>query len=340
MNYNEFSSTGLEVIQDRFNTRAKLDTGTRCNYECSFCYYLDKLDVVTGSDVIKKRAKKLFNFGMTEIDLSGGESSIHKDWFEILDYCKGLGFKNISTLTNGFKFANKEFLRKSQEHGLTELLISLHGWDIESHAHIVKRKGSFEKILQTIENSKELGIKIRLNCTVTSYNAPNLVEYADLVNQIKPFQVNFLPLNYWEDAARVRPESYEVLSDAIKKSIDRLDKSIEINVRYIPYCFMIGYEKYVVGIYQHIFDRGDWNIIGYEVDDLTLKSATIENYFEQARINRIDSYTKDHECFECKYFLVCDGVEHQLKKTQKVFPVQDEKIRDVQFFRRGHYPEC
>lgn len=340
MNYNEFSSIELELINDKFNTRAKLDTGTHCNYACSFCYYLDKLDVVTDVEVIKARAKRLFDFGMTEIDLSGGESSIHKNWFEILDYCRELGFKNISALTNGFKFADMEFLKKSQKHGLSELLFSLHGWDSESHASIVKRKGSFERMLQAIKNCQEIGIKVRINCTVNGFNAPHLQTYAKLINEIKPFQLNFLPLNYWEDAQKIQAESYEVLSKHIKEAIDVLNPDIEINVRYIPYCFMQGYEKYVVGIYQHIFDRGDWNIIGYEVDRLPEKKATIEDYFAEAKKKRIFSYTKELKCFNCKYFNICDGIEHKLKTSQEVYPVAGDKIRDVQHFRRGHYPEC
>jgi radical SAM protein with 4Fe4S-binding SPASM domain len=103
---------------------------------------------------------------------------------------------------------------------------------------------------------------------------------------------------------------------------------------------MIGYEKYVVGIYQHIFDRGDWNIITYDVDNLNLKSATIENYFEYAKKKRLDSYTKDYGCFSCKFFNICDGIEHKLKSIQEVYPVKGEKIKDVQLLRRGHYPEC
>lgn len=339
MNYNLFSSIGLDLIDDQINSRAKLDTGTHCNYECSFCYYLDKLDVVTPAEVIKKRAKKLRDFGMNEIDLSGGESSIHKDWLEILDYCKEIGFKNISTLTNGSKFANLEFLKKSQEHGLSELLISLHGWDDESHAYIVKRKGSFNKILKAIENAKSLGMRVRLNCTVTHYNAPSLLKYAALINEIRPYQVNFLPLNYWEDAQQMHPESYELLSKYIKESIDVISKGIEINVRYIPFCFMEGYEKYVVGIYQHIYDHGDWNIIGYDVEKFDVRPVDTIDYFNSAKEKRLYTYTKEKKCFDCKYFHICDGVEHKLEKTQNVYPVDGEKIKDVMFYRRGHYPD-
>ena len=340
MNYNEFSSSALIILNDKPNTRAKLDTGTHCNYRCSFCYYQNKLDEITGFDSIKERARRLFDFGMDEIDLSGGESSIHRNWFDILDYCKKLGFKNISSLTNGSKFADKDFLRKSQEHGLNELLFSLHGWDEASHVQVVRTKGSFERIIQAIHNSKEMGIKVRLNCTVTGLNAPHLIKYANLVNRLDPLQLNFLPLNFWDDAEKILAEKYEILSEGIKGAIDNLNPRIEINVRYIPYCFMKGYEKYVVGIYQHIFDPGDWNIIAYDVNKLPSKKPDVSDYFLHAKKQRIYSYTKKSECYRCRYFNICDGIEHKLKMSQDVYPFEGEKLNDVLYFRRGYYPSC
>ena len=80
--------------------RAKLDTGTHCNYRCSFCYYKTKLNDITSFDVIKQRIDYLVECGITEVDLSGGESSIHNQWFDILDYCTSKGLR-ISTLSNG-----------------------------------------------------------------------------------------------------------------------------------------------------------------------------------------------------------------------------------------------
>ncbi|WP_412463065.1 radical SAM protein [Halobacteriovorax sp. RT-2-6] len=340
MDYNIFSHSGLRLINDKFNKRAKLDTGTFCNYECYFCYYLDDLDKVTPLETIKKRAQKIYNCGMREIDLSGGESSVHRDWFAILDYCKEVGFTNISALTNGAKFANLEFCKKSQEHGLTELLFSLHGVNEENHDSIVGRKGAFRKMLKAISNCQEIGIRVRINCTVTDKNAELLNEYVELINKIMPYQLNFLPLNYWEDADRLESQSYEHLSKYIKKAIDSLNNSIQINVRYIPFCFMQGYEKYVVGVYQHIYDRNDWNIYAYDVEKIEEKVLDTKEYFEVAAQKRKHTYTKGKECFNCMYFFVCDGVEKKISNVQKVYPVDGDKIDDVQHYRRGHYPEC
>ena len=59
--------------------RAKLDTGTMCNYNCQFCYYTDK-SCLDDLDTIIQRVDYLVECGITEVDLSGGESSIHPNW--------------------------------------------------------------------------------------------------------------------------------------------------------------------------------------------------------------------------------------------------------------------
>ena len=110
MNLNYVSTLSIErdYTTPRCN-RAKLDTGLHCNYNCEFCFYLGDLDKKDSFDQIKQRIDILYKYGITQVDMSGGESSIHKDWFKILDYCNER-FEHISCLSNGSAFANEKFL--------------------------------------------------------------------------------------------------------------------------------------------------------------------------------------------------------------------------------------
>jgi MoaA/NifB/PqqE/SkfB family radical SAM enzyme len=314
------------------NVRAKLDTGTHCNYSCGFCYYLTELDKITSFEIIKSRIDKLWDVGILEVDLSGGESSIHKDWFRILDYCTNKGFRSISTLSNGSKFSNKEFLLKSRDHGLNEILFSMHGWEENSHDEKVNSKGAFKKIINAINNSKDLGLITRINCTVQEdFSA---TAYAELINKLNVDQINFLPINYWKDASGIKSVDYKILSTEIKKCIDLIECK-QINVRYIPYCFMEGYEKYVVGTYQHIFDKQDWNLETYDDNDLkVMKNIELFNAFDVAKNNRKYSYTKPITCKDCSLNLICDGIEPNLLTTNILIPLSGNKVEDIQYFRR------
>jgi len=298
------------------------------------------LDIKNPWEIVKKRIDYLYEYGIKEVDLSGGESSVSPDWFKILDYCNDK-FDSISCLSHGGKFANMDFLKESKEHGLKEILFSLHGATEETHDLITDRKGSFKRILQGISNAKELGMIVRTNATVYYRNYHQLEnEYADLINGINPVETNFLTLNYWGDFNVIKFEniSYKDMSDGIKKCISKLKNGINVNVRYAPYCYMKDYEKYVCGTYQHIYDRRDWNREMYtyslDVSKPYTPEEKIQNAFNACKTHRARFYTKKLECLKCKYYYVCDGIENEISKHTPVFPEPGEKIKQVNFYRK------
>jgi len=341
--FNVASNANIRVDRDEpICNRAKLNTGTHCNAKCHFCYYIDHLDVVTPLETIKERIDYLAECGITEADLSGGESSIHKDWFKILDYCVEKGM-TVSTLSNGIKFSDYNFLSDSKDHGLNEILFSLHGYDEHSHNNLVGSKLGFKGIKEAIKNAHMLDIKVRINCTVQKDNYQELeTKFVELMKEVKPFEINFITLNYWSDAHDHETVDYNDITPHIHKAIDALDEIIPIiNVRYTPYCFMKGYEKYVCNYYQHIYDIYDWNIAVYDerITPSEYKQDKLKALYESAKNNRNTSYYKTTECLDCKQYHICDGVETQLplvKLHPEVVP-KEERILDVNYYRKGFY---
>jgi MoaA/NifB/PqqE/SkfB family radical SAM enzyme len=342
MNINDFSVRSFDIdYTTTRNNRAKLDTGFHCNYKCEFCYYLNHLHLKTSFEKIKERIDYIHSYGITQIDLSGGESSIHADWFNILDYCNDR-FEHISCLSNGSAFSNEKFLIKSKEHGLKEILFSLHGYDEDIHDSIVGKVGAWKKIHAAIQHCKKHNIRVRINCTVYQKNYSGLsTEYSKIIKDISPYEVNFLTLNHWDDSSTFEPISdYTGLTDEIKLCIDAIKDYVKlINVRYTPYCFMVGYEKYVCNQYQHIYDIYDWNKEIYSEKLDTNKAYTlhekIDLAYDAAKTERLQTYKKPFNCIRCKYFNICDGIEKQ--SNVKVSPVRGEKITDVNYYRKKFY---
>lgn len=334
MNNLQEISTSVKVpnVPDLFCKRAKLDLGTYCNYKCDFCYYKSKLHLKTPLQVILNRFETLYNLGCRDFDLSGGEPTIHPDFLKIIKIIKEKNCK-VSTLTNGSTFNNIEFLKKAQDAGLDEILFSLHSIG-GIHNSLVQGNNAYDKILKSIVNAKSLNILVRINSIVTDYNLQYInKEFTDIIEFIKPYEVNFLPLNYFSDAKRLEYGlDYEKASNVFKEFINHFKdfevssklgvSKMRINIRYYPFCYMEGFDKYIKGYYQHIFEKFDWNLAFYEY-----KESTFENLKEQAKINRIKNYKKTENCLKCKYFFICDGIEFKNKSKEK--PVLGEKIKEI-----------
>lgn len=327
---NRLSINQIEKDYSRpINNRAKLDTGKLCNYSCEFCYYKKQLHERDALEQIKQRIDYIHAYGIDEIDLSGGESSVEPNWFNILDYCKGK-FKRISCLSHGGKFSDMAFAQRSYDNGLREILFSLHGFTEEVHDQITGKKGAFKNLLKSIENAHSLGIEVRINTTLYWVNY-NTVD-TQLLRNLNPTQINFIALNYWGDNSKADPIDYSLICDSVKTYIDQLE-GIEVNARYFPLCYMLGYEKYVKNHYDHIYDLKDWNkaIYNEQLDtgiEYTHEQKVDQSFAEADRI-RLQTCFKTDKCTTCKYFFTCDGIENQLKGHVEPRPVSGIKIQCV-----------
>lgn len=312
INLNNIYVPNLKDLNDIYNSstfckRGRLNTGTRCQANCYFCYYKNQLNAEhLDLNIIKNEIDLLKSSGITEIELSGGESTIHKDFFKILDYIKEVGYEYSSMLSNGIKLADKEFITKCKEHGINEILFSLHGSNAENHNKLLGIN-SFDKICQAIENANDLGIVVRINCVIdNTFN--NHKEYTKLLKRFDIKQVNFLPLNYWDDAKDLDSFSYELSAmDHVKKFIDLNYMNYDINVRYVPLCYMKGYENHCVSTLDHIFDLTDWNIQCFDLKEK--QTINLQSMLDTAIQNRKLTYNKPMECKNCEHILRCDGYE-------------------------------
>ena len=338
---------------DTICPRIPVHVGSICNCKCEFCYFKDDLRVVTPLEKIKARMQQAYDLGFREFDFTGGEPSVHPKFFEILKFGTEPGCY-LSCLSNGQKFADIEFLKKAQALGLKEILFSLHGCSEEQHDAIVGKRGAFKKILKAIQNAQQLGMLVRINCTVYHKNYRTLpTTYADLIKEIKPFEVNFIHLNYFSANKHFESESLDLPLQAIKDCIVKIQPFTKyINVRYVPFCYMQGFEKYCAGYYQNVYDLYDWDLglngIGYKFDPLysyssysglVTKNEWLKTRRKQCKRDALKGFKKLPECSGCKYSHICDGLKIGLDPKTKVYPVPGKKILDVIHFRHGFFDE-
>ncbi|MFW9876280.1 MAG: radical SAM protein, partial [Candidatus Thorarchaeota archaeon] len=100
----------------------------KCNQKCLFCCYNDndcKLlfdDIKTALDKVK--SEEINNLDKIRISITGGEPTVSPYFFETLNYIKRLQFPYMSLQTNGIKFADRIFVKKTYELGIREITFS------------------------------------------------------------------------------------------------------------------------------------------------------------------------------------------------------------------------
>jgi len=149
-----------------------LDVTNRCNMNCPICIanipgmgfefhpplsYFEKVLTALG----KQEPKPV-------IMLFGGEPTMRKDLFEIMDLCRANGL-DPRIVTNGLRLADEEYCRKICEYE-PHVLLAFDGRDPEIYKRLRKNPTAYEKKLKALENLKKYSKRrMTLMCCVARH---------------------------------------------------------------------------------------------------------------------------------------------------------------------------
>lgn len=345
----------------RLTKRVNINTGYSCNIKCKFCYYREqKRPKDPDTERIKKDLQKAKKYGIEIVELTGGEPTIRKDLFELIDFAKKLGFKRISMITNGLLLSDHRFSKKLLEAGLAETKFSIHASEAKMHDYLIGTKGGFKKVLKGIENAQDLGFQLNINVVVNKHNYKNLLELTNLLTKYNIDTLNFIVFSPLSNIKKFKKQffvSYSEISPKIKECIDFAKRKIrKINVRYVPFCFMQGYEKYLCNLHQIHYDQDEWDyyiknkieygliftyvniLLSFIYKPIRLFKKDFQHIIRELTINSkmIRMKTKPKSCKRCKYNLICDGLWKDYKNTAELKilkPALGEKIKSPLFFK-------
>jgi MoaA/NifB/PqqE/SkfB family radical SAM enzyme len=355
-------------MQNQITKRHWIHVGNACNVKCKFCYYIDSLTAKNNktTEEIKKDVDFLKSKGLDRLDFTGGEPTIRKDIVEVVRYSRERGFKQVGVITNGFKMADEKFSKELIDAGLNDALFSLHGHNVEVHDKLTQLTGSFERIVKAMRIVKEQGIEqFRTNTVVNKENYKNLPEMAELLVELKPRIANFILFNPAEDArlyAQDMMVAYGEAAPYVKKAIDILKPHVgRINIRYIPLCFMEGYEEHVCNTPQQSYDP-------YETDNIIrermhiglpitvyhiakgfihvhpsryLTSGGVKPLLNEAWVKGSQSNSvKSNECGKCSYGYICGGVNKEYAEfvgLHELKAVPGKKVKNPVHFRKNYF---
>lgn len=252
---------------------AKVDVnlGFGCNLKCPFCYYYDS--VVTkanlntlDTEAAKARLRKAKRLGVEEVEFTGGEPTLRKDFPELVAYGKhDLGFKLISVVTNGSVMSNSRALERMVRAGLDDVLLSVHGHVPEIHDLLTATPGSFRRVLLAMRNISDSGIRLRINSVICK---PNYRYTSQIVKFCIDKRVDSISLIGFNPILQVASPMHATelyvrhtdVAEEIKRALDRYKADLPpVNIRYMPFCLFRGYERYVTNHDQFTWEPDEWN---------------------------------------------------------------------------------
>jgi radical SAM protein with 4Fe4S-binding SPASM domain len=281
----------------------------KCQCGCKMCFQTDLRNSGTippdpPIETIKKRLKKMKDYGIFWVEIFGGEPLLRPDLPQILDYAKELGLE--ITLSSNGEYLTEDFLPNLQ--GIRKTRISI---DALGKVHDDSRQctGLFDKAIAALDLLYRNGYPVFVTATVSSENVQGL-----------PLLLHFLT------------DNYPLLPVGVRKAKVRPDQGLGpvdiYNIKQIfihkPFVSIAGLEGKRLG----------------KIEPARFYGCTTPNCYVYLRTDgkilpcRTDyntKLTKDFEDYHSSTELLNDLTEGVLK-TAKVLPACNEK--DCHFLDR------
>lgn len=168
--------------QDNTLFSALIELTYQCNLDCYICYNDRELDGKSLSlGQYYQLLEDLQTMQVMNLTLSGGEPLAHPNFWEIGTRGRELGFV-VRIKSNGHALRQDVIERLQTDIDPYTVEISLHGATATTHDRQTRVVGSFDRLQKNLQFMKQAGLKVQLNCPLTSWlesEVEAMYEFAD-----------------------------------------------------------------------------------------------------------------------------------------------------------------
>ena len=202
--------TQLNPDKSKFETNCVLfEVSDKCNVDCPHCYHMPDNKIIDKSvDEIVTQIKQWYRPGLG-LMLAGAEASLHKDFVALIQHIvEEFKWNELLVMTNGIRFADKEFLQDCKDAGLFGLCVGL------NHPTYLDNKIIRRKQIQAIENANKLGMPL----AYVSYTMSSISELEDILEESTSSNWNpvMFRIRYGSDIGRYPDQERMYVSDIFK----------------------------------------------------------------------------------------------------------------------------
>nr|MBP6832855.1 radical SAM protein [Deltaproteobacteria bacterium] len=221
-----------------------------CNNRCTFCAVGTRTQVDGHPTRQREHLDRYRAQGVTMVDFDGGEPTLNPELIPLVQYSRSIGYERVNVTTNGRLCVYEKFARSLVRSGLTTLLFSVHGHDAQSHAQQVGVAEAFEQTVQGIRycvKHAPPGVELGMNITLTKSNTAHLEAVTQLAWDLGLRWLNIQFLTPFGRATKwISPDTQTAANEAMGV-MDRWGDRMKFQVINLPFCFMPGYERFMMG---------------------------------------------------------------------------------------------
>lgn len=191
-----------------------IELTTKCDLRCNNCFALAALE--SKSRISWERSREIaqegYRAGFRRLHLTGGEPTLWKEFFPLIEYAFEIGYESLFFNTHGGHLT-EDFCKKVASYGdRISLTISLNG-NRELHES-VRGPGSYDKAIFGIKNALLFGLSVELFVVVGKRLLKDLPGFTD--RTFKDFPG--IKRMTWIQLHRVEEDAYDVEKDLLTPS--------------------------------------------------------------------------------------------------------------------------
>jgi AdoMet-dependent heme synthase len=214
-----FSDVVVKAWQQNVLFSALIELTYRCNLDCYFCYNDLGLE---GKALSRRQYFALLDglaaLGTFNVILSGGEPLAHPDFFAIGARARELGFVT-RVKSNGHALGGDVARRVKDEVDPFVVEVSLHGATAATHDRQTRVPGSFDRLLANLNEGRALGLRFKINSTLTAWNEDELEDMIGLAEGLEiPLRID--PEVSPRDDGDAEPLSIRASRRAVRRLFD------------------------------------------------------------------------------------------------------------------------
>jgi MoaA/NifB/PqqE/SkfB family radical SAM enzyme len=315
--YTKYWSTDRTITR-----RGVLWIGLKCNLKCIFCYdkkfknNLEWIPFDTEKGIKPIVSKFKFFYKNNHVDIMGGEPTQYPDIFKLLNYCRKIDL-DVTIITHALKLSKIEIVKKYKDAGICDFLISFHGLD-----KVVNKLFGIDKLditkyqLKALENLADNNIPFRFNVLLTKPNLKQLAKISEICLQFGGGVLNFINFNPYFEWSKMNNISFQAkfteIASYLKDVIEYCNTNgLEVNVRYIPFCILKGYEAHIYTDYQLPYDIHEWDFNSWYDENKQIPLTERWYYSYSEKQIKKHGYVYGKPCNKCALRNICSGFHSQ-----------------------------